>query len=69
MNPELIAYPWKADLERDKQDLIRQIENLRLEVSNMQNTVNNLKHFSQELYDRLNIGMSNYNSSPINKPY
>jgi prefoldin subunit 5 len=73
MKVENLAYPWKKDMDeyRDqiRRDYEQQIQLLKSDMQNMQNTINNLRTFSQDLYDRLNIGNSNYNSNPINKVY
>ena len=69
MTPEGLLYPWKADVEKTKEELMRELNQLRTDMQNMQNTINNLRTFSQDLYDRLNISNSNYNSNPVNKVY
>lgn len=65
MKIENLAYPWKEDFKQ----LQIEITSLKIEMQNMQNTINNLRIFNQELYDRINIGNSNYNSSPVQRPW
>ena len=65
MKVENLAYPWRDDIKQ----LQHEIENLKQDLINMRIQYDNLKMFSQQLYDRLNIGNSHYDASPVQRPY
>jgi hypothetical protein len=73
MTPEGLLYPWKKDLEKAAQEMRSnydyRIQTLEQNLNDLRLQNDNLKMFCQQLYDRLNLGTSNYNSNPLNKVY
>jgi SMC interacting uncharacterized protein involved in chromosome segregation len=65
MDLEKLNYPWRSDLDK----LQSEIETLKAEIMNLRMQNDNLKYFLQQLYDRLNLAQTNYNSQPVNRPY
>ena len=65
MKVENLAYPWREDYR----ELQHEIEILKQNLLDLKMQYDNLKVFSQQLYDRLNIANSLYNSSPVQRPY